>query len=188
MLLCVLLLLTIGCTIPLGQTKTDDGNNDPVPVPDPILDRDYRGVLRLQVTNVFPAFNETTDCEAYVDHQMGIITFDPATLSYLGDETNDGGLRVRRDGTLDLGPTGHFEDLSGVIYVQVKENTDVQEHLQVWAPDGTLQIDETISDFWDGGLSFDFLDAQTGGSVCQASNPQGGSVTWTLALTPAIVP
>jgi hypothetical protein len=186
-LLCVFLLLILSCTSPVGESDNADGEDDQPEVPDPILDRDYRGTLRLQFTNSFPAFDETADCEVYVDHVVGIISIDPGTLDYIGDETDASGLRMRRDGTLSMIPRGWFEEIAGVIYVQVSEDTSVSEHMQVWAPDGTQVIDEMIDDFWDGGLSFDFLDCQAGGSVCQVVTPQGSAI-WTLGLTPDIVP
>jgi hypothetical protein len=156
-------------------------------VPDPILDRDYAGTLTLQFSNAFPAFSEQGECTVDVDHEFGIITFQTGTLDYLGDETNSDDFRMRRDGTLTMHPAGHFQVSGGVTYVQVIENTDVNELLQAWAPDGTMVMNETVTDFWDGGLSFDFMEAQISGSVCRVANAQGSAV-WTLALVPAIVP
>ena len=186
-LLCFIVLFLGGCTLPLGESGGSNGDDPPNMVPDPILDRDYSGTLTLQFSNTFPAFNEQGQCEVDVDHEFGIIDFQTGSLSYLGDETNDDGFRMRRDGTLDMHPSGHFEVSGGTTYVQVVENTDVSEQLQAWAPDGTMVMDQTVTDFWDGGLSFDFSEAQTTGSVCQVVTAQGSAI-WTLVLMPAIVP
>lgn len=187
---CVLLcfvLLCVACTVPLSEPADSGDDDPPAMVPDPILDRDYAGTLTLQFSNVFPEFNEQGQCAVDVDHEFGIITFQRGSLDYLGDETNSDGFRMRRDGTLTMHPSGHFEVSGDVTYVQVIENTDVSEVLQAWAPDGTLIMNETVTDFWDGGLSFDFMEAQISGSVCQVVNAQGSAV-WTLVLLPAIVP
>ena len=176
---CILHLALIGLSLLLSSCPVEPE----IGVPDPILTNDYKGSLQLRFTNTFPAFDESISMDAEIDKSTGLVDIDSGTLSYLGDETNTNtGLRMRREGTISVHPYAHLEEINGELYVQVIENADLNEHLQTWV-NGQSVLDQNITDTWDGGLSFKFLESQTGGAVINAANAHG-SVTWTLLFVP----
>lgn len=158
---------------------------DPAPVEPPqVLSNEYEGFLRLTFTNTFPAFNETTQIDVHID-KYGAMTFASGTLSYNADD-NNGQSRIRRVGTLTLNPTGHHFDNNGEDWVDVDENTEINETMTVWYWDPNSQswvqtINENITDTWHGGLGFNIDDAVLTGDIIQSSNAWG-SVTWGLYL------
>lgn len=169
-----------------GEDGTGDDSDGSDIVPDPILETSYTGILELQFTNTFPQFDETIRLDVDIDAELGLVTVEFDTMHYEGDETNEQNLRIRRDGTLTIQPTAWLEQDGETIYVQVREDTTLNETYEMWPPGGD-PVSETVTDFWDGGLSFDFLEAQTSGSIVSVVTANGSAI-WTLTLVPAAEP
>lgn len=158
---------------------------DPTPVEPPqVFTNAYSGFLKLDFTNQFPAFSETAQVDVMID-VYGNVTFGTGTLSYNADD-NNGQSRIVRVGTLSLNPNGsHFVD-NWEDYIEVNENTTINENMVVYYWDDNSQtwvevINENINDTWNGGLAFNLDDAVLTGSVIQ-SVTAWGSVTWGLYL------
>jgi hypothetical protein len=172
--------LFILCVLQISCSK-----DEPAPTSvSAVLSNEYEGFLKLRFTNTFPAFDETTQVEVHIN-KAGEMTFGTGTLAYDGDDDN-GQSRIRRVGTLTLNPNGHHFDNNDEDYVDVKENTTVNETMTVWYWDPNSQtwiqtINENINDLWNGGLAFSIDDAVLTGSVVQ-SVTANGSVIWTLNL------
>lgn len=172
--------LLILCILQISCSKDEPA---PTSVPS-VLSNEYEGFLKLRFTNSFPAFDETTQVDVHIN-KAGEMTFSSGSLSYDADDDN-GQSRIRRVGTLTLNPNGHHFDNNGEDYVDVNENTAVDETMTVWYWDQNNQtwvqaINETINDLWNGGLAFSIDDAVLTGSVVQ-SVTANGSVIWTLYL------
>lgn len=152
--------------------------------PPQVFNVEYDGFLKLTFTNVFPSFNETTQVDVHID-KYGEVTFGTGTLSYNADEDN-GQSRIVRVGTLSLKPKGsHFVN-NGDDYVDVDENTTINENMIVYYWDDNSQswiefLNEDINITWHGGLGFNIDDAVLSGSVLQ-SVTAWGSTTWGLYL------
>lgn len=142
------------------------------------------GTLELHFTNVFPAFNASTQVSVNLDEEGGV-TFGTGTLTYEGEDDN-GQLKIRRSGTITLAPYGSTYETANDLRIDVKENATINERLQTWVWAETFWmpvLNETISDTWNGGLVFYRSEAEAGGSTLQVATSQG-SVTWTLRLDP----
>lgn len=172
--------LTITLFFVLSCSEDDQGPNEPPQV----FTNAYSGFLKLDFTNQFPAFNETAQVDVMID-VYGKVTFGTGTLSYNADDNNDQS-RIVRIGTLSLNPNGrHFvENLED--YIEVDENTTINENMIVYYWDPNSQtwaeaINENISNTWHGGLAFKLDEAVLTGSIIQ-SVTAWGSVTWGLYL------
>lgn len=152
--------------------------------PPQVFDVEYDGFLKLRFTNEFPSFDETTQVDVHID-KYGKVTFGTGTLSYDADEDN-GQSRIVRVGTLSLNPKGSHFVSNGEDYVDVDENTTINENMIVYYWDDNTQswvefLNEDINSTWNGGLGFNIDDAVLTGSIIQ-SVTAWGSVTWGLYL------
>lgn len=159
--------------------------DDPVPTePDPVLTSNYSGWLSLHFTNTFPSFDETTQVNVTID-KYGKVTFGTGTLSYNADDDN-GQSRIVRNGTLTLRPKGDHFVSNGIDYIEVDENTTINENMIVYYWDDNSQtwiemINENINNTWHGGLAFRIDNATLSGSIIQSTNAWG-SFVWGLYL------
>jgi len=152
--------------------------------PPQVFDVEYDGFLKLRFTNEFPSFDETTQVDVHID-KYGKVTFGTGTLSYDADEDN-GQSRIVRVGILSLNPKGSHFVSKGEDYVDVDENTTINENMIVYYLDDNTQtwvefLNEDINSTWNGGLGFNIDDAVLTGSIIQ-SVTAWGSVTWGLYL------
>ena len=152
--------------------------------PPQVLSHDHTGFLRLRFSNTFPAFDETVQVDVQID-KYGKVTFGTGTLSYNADD-NNGQSRIVRTGTLNLNPKGNHFVSNGKDYIEVDENTTINENMIVYYWDDNSQswvemINENINNIWHGGLAFNIDDAVMNGSVIQ-SVTAWGSVVWGLYL------
>ena len=152
--------------------------------PPQVFSHEHTGFLKLRFANTFPAFDESVQVDVHID-LYGKVTFGTGTLSYNADEDN-GQTRIVRTGTLSLKPKGsHFVN-NGEDYVDVDENTTINENMIVYYWDDDSQswiehLNENINSSWNGGLAFNIKDAVMNGSIIQ-SVTAWGSVTWGLYL------
>lgn len=159
--------------------------DEPNPIePLPVLSHDHTGFLRLRFSNTFPAFDENVQLDVFID-KFGKVTFGTGTLSYNADE-NNGQSRIVRVGTLSLKPKGSHFISNGKDYIQVDENTTINENMIVYYWDDNSQswsefLNENINNTWNGGLAFNIDDAVLNGSIIQ-SVTAWGSVVWGLYL------
>jgi hypothetical protein len=173
-LLLISLLFTFSCS------EDEQGPAEPPQV----FTNAYSGFLKLDFTNTFPAFDETTQVDVHID-KYGKVTFGTGTLSYNADE-NNGQSRIVRVGTLSLNPKGSHFVSNGDDYVDVDENTTINENMIVYYWDENTQtwiefLNEDINSTWNGGLGFNIDDAVLTGSIIQ-SVTAWGSTTWGLYL------
>jgi len=158
---------------------------EPTPAgPPQVLSNNYSGFMQLHFTNTFPAFDESTQVDITID-KYGKVTFGTGTLSYNADEDN-GQSRIVRVGTLSLNPKGSHFVSNGDDYVDVDENTTINENMIVYYWDENTQtwiefLNEDINSTWNGGLGFNIDDAVLTGSIIQ-SVTAWGSTTWGLYL------
>ena len=103
-----------------------------------VLSNEYSGFLRLNFTNQFPYFDETTQVDVDIN-KYGVVTFGSGTLTYNADD-NNGQSRIVRNGTLQLNPTGYYFDNSGEDYIGVDENTTINENMIVYYWDGLKRL------------------------------------------------
>ncbi|MBS4032878.1 MAG: hypothetical protein KGZ85_00315 [Ignavibacterium sp.] len=176
----ILCLLSIPIFFTISCSEDDPGPTEPPQ----IFTNAYSGFLKLDFTNQFPAFNETTQVDVMID-VFGKVTFGSGTLSYNADD-NNGQSRIVRTGTLNLNPKGSHFVSNGDDYIEVDENTTINENMIVYYWDDNSQswvemINENINNIWNGGLAFNVADAVLTGSVVQ-SVTAWGSVTWGLYL------
>ena len=139
-----------------------------------LLDNAYHRYLTLFFSITFPEFTETTTIDADVDKD-GKIVFGIGSPEYFGEDDN-GQLKIRRYGELVFAPDGNYFTSNDIIHFDVNENTSITENMIVWYWDYTKwveTINENVTELWDGGLDFIFLDATTIGSVVEVSNENG---------------
>jgi hypothetical protein len=152
----------------------------------PVLECSYAGHLDLLYTQDLPPINATARMNVEVD-PYGKMTFTTGTLSYDGQcELEES--RLRRNGTINLTPTGSWFDNNGVDSFSVTENGTGTDRLRQWVFDGStwqLVIDQTSPINWKGGLHFVLDDAVLEGSTTEVTTLLG-KVRWTLHLTPKL--
>jgi hypothetical protein len=175
-----LLILVLHSLILLSCSMDEQNPTEPPQV----LSHDHMGFLQLRFTNTFPAFDETVQVDVTVD-KYGKVTFNTGTLSYNADD-NNGQSRIVRVGTLSLNPKGSHFVSNGEDFIEVDENTTINENMIVYYWDDNSQswiemINENINNTWHGGLAFNIDDAVLNGSVIQ-SVTAWGSVVWGLYL------
>jgi len=174
----ILSLLTITLLFILSCSKDDQGPAEPSQV----FTNAYSGFLKLDFTNQFPAFTETTQVDVMID-VYGKVTFGTGTLTYNADD-NNGQSRIVRNGTIQLNPTGYYFDNNGEDYIGVDENATINENMIVYYWDGSQwveAINENITNTWHGGYAFSIDDAVINGSIIQVVTAQG-SAAWGLYL------
>ena len=161
-------------------------SNEPGPseTEDDVLSNEYLGYLKLRFTNSFPSIDETTQVDVHV-HKNGDMTIGSGTLSYDADD-NNGQSRIKRTGTLTLNPNGSYFESNGEDYLDVNENTNLNETMTVWYWNPQSQtwvqaLSENITDTWNGGLAFKMNDAVISESTVGVTTTQG-SVIWSLHL------
>jgi hypothetical protein len=152
--------------------------------PPQVFVAEYNGFLKLTFTSQFPSFNESAQVDVHID-KYGKATFGTGTLSYNADD-NNGQSRIVRIGTLSLNPKGSHFVSNGEDYLEVNENTTINENMIVYYWDDVSQswfefLNEDINSTWNGGLAFNVADAVLIGSVVQ-SVTAWGSATWGLYL------
>jgi hypothetical protein len=165
-----------------GCKKKDDGGDDPSD--QEIFDKDYTGSLNLYFSNTFPEFESETNIVFSVN-KYGDMLFNQGTLFYSGTSDN-GQAKLQREGELTIAPHGETVKNGDEIMFEVDENTVVVETYKMWVWDGQQwiqQVNESITDVWNDGLSFSYLEAIADGSVVEVSNANG-TVRWTFAMMP----
>lgn len=172
MLLAVSLIFQISCS------------EDEPTEPPQVFSHEHTGFLQLKFANTFPSFDEITQVDVHID-KFGKVTFGTGTLSYNADD-NNGQTRIVRVGTLSLKPKGSHFVSNGEDYVDVDENTTINENMIVYYWDDVSQswveyLNEDINSTWNGGLALNIDDAVMNGSIIQSVNAWG-SVTWGLYL------
>jgi hypothetical protein len=176
-----LFIAAVFCLLQLSCSKEETPAAAP-PEPD-VLSNAYTGYLELNFTNQFPSFDETTRVDVTMD-KKGQMTFTTGTLSYSAEDDN-GQIKIKREGTLNLQPTGNYFNNNGQDYCSVKENTTVNETITTWVWDGSSWMqtaNQTFNDTWNGGLSFSLIEATINGAVIEEVVPGSGSVKWSLHL------
>ena len=171
----MLLMFLLSCSNEPGPVETNED----------VLSNEYQGYLKLNFTNSsLPSFDETTQVDVHV-YKNGDMTIASGTLSYNAEEDN-GQSKIKRVGTLTLHPTGKYFDNNGVDYLDVKENTNLNETMTVWYWNPQNQtwvqaLNENITDTWNGGLAFKINDAVISESIVSVVTTTG-SVIWSLHL------
>jgi hypothetical protein len=167
------------------SNNEDDTNSKPdtnTVVLDTLFGSPLAGNLSLLFSNTYPEFLSTTSIPVQVNI-FGVMIFETGTLTYFGEDDN-GQSKIQRDGEMTIAPTGKAVDNNGTIYFAVDENTTLVENMKLWVWDGftwQLYVDETITEQWNGGLAFDYIESITVGAVVDVVTPNG-SVIWTLVL------
>jgi hypothetical protein len=153
------------------------------PSRDPVLDRAYEGFLSVELICSYPQFESSAQMDVHIGI-YGVVTISDAAMNYGG--TEPGECDYTRTGTWNIAPLGYYR-AGPPQQIEVDENVDYSEHLLMVCPPpvGTV-MDKTPSGTWHGGLAFDFLDAQMGGAVVEATNEFGDLVRWTLGLVPSL--
>lgn len=128
-----LLILALQSLIIYSCSKDEQNPTEPPQV----LSHDHVGFLQLRFTSTFPAFNETTQVDVTVD-KYGKVTFGTGTLSYNADD-NNGQSRIVRVGSLSLNPRGSHFVSNGEDYIEVDENTTINENMIVYYWDDNSQ-------------------------------------------------
>jgi hypothetical protein len=165
-----------------GCKKEDDGEDEPSS--EEIFDKNYTGSLNLFFSNSFPQFQSETNI-VFTVNKFGDMLFDQGTLFYSGTSDN-GQAKLQREGELTIAPYGKTVKNGDEIMFEVDENTVVVETYKMWVWDGQQwiqQVNESITDTWNNGLSFSYLEAIADGSVVEVSNANG-TVRWTFAMMP----
>ncbi len=172
--------LVLLCALPL--LAVGPGNAPADPSRDPVLDRAYEGFLHVLFTCSHPQFESSAQMDVHVTID-GIVTVSEATMNYGG--TEPGECTYTRTGTWNLAPYGYYR-VGPPQHIEVNENITFSEHLLMVCPPpvGTV-MDESPSGNLNGGLAFDFLEAQTDGAVVQVVNGDD-SIRWTLGLVPSL--
>lgn len=158
---------------------------------DPIFKNAWEGSLMLTFSNTLPPWNENSKgMKVHIDN-MGIVTIEEGSLEYNGEIIFTKNSKIKREGFWKMSPVGILKTYDGVNYLDVDANINVTSDVQrVYAKkkSGNWILVNTV-DFTgtpDSTLSFVFDDAVTGSTV--GVNTEGGSIVWTLTLTPALVP
>jgi hypothetical protein len=148
--------------------------------PDPV-DHVFVGELHVQVNGAHPYFQSSAQMDVEVGRD-GIAVIEAGELSFNGSMDLDDGCVLERSGTWELDPYGQHQN-GPPEHLAVGENTVYLEHILIRCPPPIgIVMDETLYDYWDGGLVFDWVDATMGDAVLTATNDQGDTVTWTLWL------
>lgn len=158
-----------------------DKDDDPDPNPT-LLEHFYEGDLVIFYSNAFPEFEATTSISVEVN-RYGDMTFEQGTLFYSGTSDN-GQAKLQREGELTIAPYGETIKNGDEIMFEVDENTVVVETYKMWVWDGQqwiIQVDESITDTWNNGLSFTLAEAVEEGSENIISNANG-TLRWTFYL------
>lgn len=156
--------------------------------PQPVLEHAYLGSLELRFTQDLPPIQASARMDVAVD-PYGAMTFSPGSLSYEGEQEEDG-VRLKRSGQVQLRPTGHWFDQNDQDWFEVQEHATGEERLQHWAwDDDTKQwvqvLDQPIPIAWNGGLAFGLAEAVLAGATVESSTGLGRA-RWTLVLLPAL--
>ncbi len=181
----LIILILLSCVI-LTSCKEKE---EPIPVPDPVLENDYVGSLHVKYTNVYPQWSVSTSMMVHIDKDLGIIDVDNCTLSYSGETIISDDSKIARSGQWEIVPTGILMEDAGRNYIDIDANVIVQNDVQrIYAKDNNdnwvLVSEVPFNETPYSILSFDFDDAVIMGSVSAVAN-EFGSITWTLTLTPA---
>lgn len=156
----------------------------------PSLQSNYIGELGLKISNAFPPFEASTQLAVEIDIN-GYVTIGTGTLAYDGEGIHESGdSKIRRSGTLNLAPSGELVPNGDDFTVSILENTFYDETFQQWAWDKNNKVwieafDYEVSGTWNEGLGFSLNEAEVSSSTVGVSNEQG-SLTWTLAISPAL--
>ena len=181
-----LLLLITGLVLP--GCKKDDSNNM---VPDNWLDNSYKGSLTVRYMNVYPAWDVSTTMDVEIDKVTGLVTISNATLNYSGETLVSADSKIQRCGSWSINPTSELRDKPDNPNIYVDAGIIIQNDVQnIYAKDnsGNWQLVNS-TDFSgqtpESELSFNLNDATINGSTITASGA-GGSIIWTLILSPAL--
>jgi hypothetical protein len=184
----ILSLLLILTSLILTGCKKDNSNDM---IPDNLLDKSYKGSLTVRYANVYPAWDVSTTMDVDVDKVTGLVTISNATLSYSGETLVSADSKIQRSGSWSINPTSELRDNADNPNIYVDAGIVIQNDVQnIYAKDnsGNWQLVNS-TDFSgetpESELSFNLKNATISGSTITASGA-GGSIIWTMILTPAL--
>jgi hypothetical protein len=168
--------------LPLLAVSPGDAPADPSR--DQVLDRAYGGFLHVVFICSVPQFESSAQMDVHIGI-YGVVTISEATMDYGGSVQLDE-CTYTRTGTWNIAPYGYYR-AGPPEHIEVHENINFSEHLLMECPPpaGTV-MDESPSGQLNGGLAFDFLDAQMDGAVVEVNNGEGDLIRWTLGLVPSL--
>lgn len=159
--------------------------------PENWLDRSYYGTLTVRYTNVYPQWDVSTQMDVEIDKETGLVNISTATLNYSGETLVSADSKIERSGSWGIFPIGRLEGSLDNPTVFVDAGIILQNDVQtIYAKNTEGQwIVVNTTDFSgeepESELGFNFDDAILTGSVISAQGA-GGSIIWTLRLTPAL--
>jgi len=156
-------------------------------VPDPILEHDYAGFMKVRYTNTYPEWDVSTQVDVNIDKEFGLVDFGNATLNYSGETIINDDSKIERSGSWTINPSGRLEEDKGTINIPVDAGVVVVNDVQkIYARDNNgdwILMNQTNFDSEpNSDLVFELTEAETGGSVVTAET-EAGSITWSLHLT-----
>ncbi len=181
-----MLMIIIAC---LFLTNCEKKENNLAP--DNWLDRSYLGTLTVHYTSVYPQWDVSTQMDVDIDKELGAVTISGSTLNYSGETLVSDDSKIERSGSWSINPIGRLEGSSDNPIVFVDAQIFLQNDVQnIYAKDTNGNwVLVNSSDFSgeepNSDLGFNFDDAILTGAVINAQGA-GGSITWTLRLTPAL--
>lgn len=175
----------------------DDSGPESDP-PDMVIDyfpQSYEGTLVVQFTNTIPEWNVATSMNVSIIKTLGVIEIDSATLSYSGDDIIvPENSRIARSGRWSIDPIADEAGFTSSGYTVLPVNANItvnNDTTRVYGWDDEsktwklAQEVDTGTQTPNSDLVFNIDDAVLGGSVVSASGT-GGSITFTLYLTPTL--
>ena len=179
--------IIIACLFLISCDKKDQED----PTPDNWLDNSYKGSLTVRYMNVYPAWDVSTTMDVEIDKVTGLVTISNATLNYSGETLVSADSKIQRSGSWSINPTSELRDKPDNPNIYVDAGIIIQNDVQnIYAKDnsGNWQLVNS-TDFSgqtpESELSFNLNDATINGSTITASGA-GGSIIWTLILSPAL--
>ena len=180
------LLVVLACLL---FTSCEKDKNEMAP--ENWLDRSYYGTLTVRYTSVYPQWDVSISMDVVIDKELGAVTISNATLNYSGETLVSADSKIERTGSWGIFPIGRLEGNADHPQVFVDAGIIIQNDVQnIYAKDnGGNWVLVNSTDFSgeepNSDLSFDFDNAILSGAVINAT-AAGGSIIWTLILTPAL--
>ncbi len=170
----VLLLVGLGITTLPADAPAD-------PTGPAVLDHSFVGFLHVQFNCSMPQFQSSAQMDVHIARD-GTVTITDTEMSYGGSEDLQDGCVYERTGTWSIMPIGIY--MSGPPeHIAVDENIVFSEHITMICPPPVgVVMDESPTGNLNGGLAFDFIDAQLDGAVVEVNNGPGDLIRWTLGL------
>ena len=180
-------LIIIACLFLISCDKKDQED----PTPENWLDVSYTGSLTVRYTNVYPAWDVSTTMNVDIDKVTGLVTISNATLSYSGETLVSADSKIERSGSWSINPTSQLRDNADNPNIYVDAGIVIQNDVQkIYAKDNSgnwVMVNSTdfSGETPESELSFNLNDATISGSTITATGA-GGSIVWTMILSPAL--